>query len=83
MKSELKEAENTVIKEREYPYIGKYTEITNSDNYVCVLFTSPKKGIVIYCGVDSSYSLGYWSADWCEEPFKVLQSTAQIVLQND
>jgi len=83
MKSELKESENMDTKKRVYPYIGKFANERDSEDYVCVLFTGEYKGMAIFCSSGSVYSVGYYSTTWMESYFEVLPSTSQIILQND
>lgn len=84
MKSELKEAKDTTTKERKYPYIGKYINPEDSEDYVCVLFTGQGTGTVLVRGTDYLLDdVGDYSGELDETVFKVLPSTYQIILQND
>ena len=87
MKSELKESENMDTKKRVYPYIGKFANERDSEDYVCVLFIDKNSGTVVAHGSDSSNSgtkgVGVYSTSWQENCFEILPLTAQIILQND
>ena len=83
MKSELKEAKDITTKERKYPYIGKFINPTDAEDYVCVLFIDKNSGTTLACGSDGRHIVGSYSEMWDEKSFEILPSTSQIVLQND
>jgi hypothetical protein len=78
MKSTIVNKESNVG-ERTYPYIGKHVVVGKT---VYVLFSAQNTGTVLNAS-DNLYDIGYFSADWKESVYEVLDSGLQIILQND
>lgn len=63
-----------------YPCLKKPSGLQGHNNYI-VLFTEPKKGTVVYAGLDAINPLGCYYYEWDERAFEVLPPGSKITIE--